>query len=401
MAITLAAISLVLVFILGLLNLCVYGGIYIGAKDNIKSIRDRRGFIFSDEFNGDIFSGSRGPFSDIMNAQASVDFMYVKLPTRNPDSPFISTNMSDTYSSGTIIYIAKTIIESGETSGMHNNMMFEVTQDDLSTVVVVIDISNDMSLMRSMLIISATIFTLSVIFVLIFTYYLSKWAIMPVKNAFENQQRFISDASHELKTPLTVISANADVLESETGNNKWLDNIKSQAAVMSSLVHDLLDLAKLDETADDMIKTQFDLSSIVLNKALEFECTAFEADKVFEQEIMPDILYYGNEESIKHLVSILIDNAIKHSNKNGLIRVTLTTDGNKKIFRVFNTGNSIKNNEMDKIFNRFYRSDESRNRATGGYGLGLSIAKSITEAHSGTISVDGEEDKWISFTVVL
>ena len=400
MAITLAAISLVLIFILGLLNICVYGGIYIQGKENIQSIRDRRGFVFSEEANGDFFTDDRSPFSDIMNAHASVNFMYIKMH-RNADAPFISTNMNNTYSADTITSIAKRIIESGETGGMYNNLMFEVTKDELSTVIVIIDISNDMSLIKNLFTISVIIIIFSLIFVFIFTFYFSKWAIKPVRNAFENQQRFISDASHELKTPLKVISANADVLESEIGSNKWLNNIKSQSTVMNELVHDLLDLAKFEETADDMVLTEFNLSNLVLNKALEFDCTAFEAGKIFEQDIQPDIMYSGNEDSIIHLVTILIDNAIKHSNENGLIRVTLATEGNKKILQVYNTGNSIRNNEMDKIFNRFYRSDESRNRATGGYGLGLSIAKSIVDAHNGNISVKGEENKWISFTVIL
>ncbi len=402
MVITLAAISLVLVFILGLLNLCVYGGVYLEAKENIENIRDRRGFIFSNEINGDIFSDSKGPLSDIMNAQSTVDFMYIKISNRNSDElPFISTNMSNTYSSDTIIYIAEYIIESGESDGIYNNFMFELTKDDLSTVIVIIDISNEMSLVRSLLVISLIIIILSIIFVFIFTYYLSKWAIKPVQSAFESQQRFISDASHELKTPLTVISANADVLETEIGSNKWLNNIKNQSVIMNGLVLDLLDLAKLDETAENMEKTQFNLSDVVLNKALEFECTAFEDGKICEQDIEPDIIYLGNEDSIKHLVAILVDNAIKHSNENGLIRVTLRAEGNKKTLQVYNTGNSIKQSEMDKIFNRFYRSDESRNKTTGGYGLGLSIAKSIVDAHNGVISVNGEEGKWISFTVVL
>lgn len=401
MAITLAAISLVLVFILGILNISVYAGIYFGAKNNIELIRERRGFVFSSDAIGDIFSDDKGQLSNIMNASATVDYMYVKFSNIHPDSPFITTSMSDTYSADTIYYIATALTESGETSGLYNNMMFEVTKDDLSTVVVIIDMTNDMSLMRSLFTMSVTIIIFSLIFVFIFTYFLSKWAIKPVATAFENQQRFISDASHELKTPLTVISANADVLETEIGENKWLDNIKSQSEVMSGLVLDLLDLAKLDETKEEMLKAQFDLSSVVLSKSLEFECTAFEAGKVFEQDIQSDIIYYGNEDAVKHLITILIDNAIKHSNENGLIRVTLTEEGGKKTFQVYNTGNSIKNSEKDKIFNRFYRSDESRNRATGGYGLGLSIAKSIVDSHDGTITVDGEEGKWVSFTVTL
>lgn len=402
MVITVAAISLVLMLVLGILNISVYGGIYFTAKDNIELIRARRGFVFSSDALGDVFAGDTGSqFGDIMNASGKVSYMYVRISNNGTGSPFITTNMSDSYSSDTIYYIAKSLADSGVNDGIHRNMMFEVTRDDLNTTVVVIDISSDMSLMRSLMLISVIIIAFSIAFVLVFTYFLSKWAIRPVQTAFENQQRFISDASHELKTPLTVISANADVLESEIGDNKWLNNIKSQSAVMNELVHDLLDLAKLDETSDDMEITEFDLSSIVLSKALEFECTAFESGKTFEQNISENLMYKGNEDSIKHLVSILIDNAIKHSNENGIIRVTLTSNGNRRIFQVYNTGNGIRNEEKDKIFNRFYRSDKSRSRETGGYGLGLSIAKSITDAHNGIITVDGEENKWVSFTVIL
>lgn len=402
MVITVAAISLVLILVLSLLNIGVFGGIYFTAKENIELIRERRGFVFSSERFEDAFSdNTSNKLSDVIIDSEKVSYMYVRISNNGTGSPFITTNMSDTYSADTIFYIAKSLANSGDSGGLIGNMMFEITKDDLNTTVVIIDISRDMKLMNNLLLISIIIIILSIIFVLIFTYFLSKWAIRPVQTAFENQQRFISDASHELKTPLTVISANADVLESEIGENKWLTNIKSQSVVMNELIHDLLDLAKLDETSEDMILNEFDLSNIVLSKSLEFECTAFEQGKTFEQNITDGLMYKGNEESIKHLVTILTDNAIKHSDKNGIIRVTLTSNGNRRIFQVYNTGNGIKDSEKDKIFNRFYRSDESRSKATGGYGLGLAIAKSIVDAHNGTIAVDGEENKWISFTVIL
>lgn len=402
MVITVAAISLVLILILSILNIGVFGGIYFTAKENIELIRERRGFVFSNGIPEDAFSNNASnKLSDVINDSEKISYMYVRISNNGAGSPFITTNMSDTYSSDTIFYIAKSLANSGDSGGLIGNMIFEVTRDDLNTTVVIIDISTDMKLMNNLLLISIIIIILSIIFVLIFTYFLSKWAIRPVQTAFENQQRFISDASHELKTPLTVISANADVLESEIGENKWLTNIKSQSVIMNELVHDLLDLAKLDETSDDMILNEFDLSSIVLSKSLEFECTAFEQGKTFEQNITDGLMYKGNEDSIKHLVTILIDNAIKHSDEKGIIRVTLTSNGNRRIFQVYNTGNGIKDSEKDKIFNRFYRSDQSRSKATGGYGLGLAIAKSIVDAHNGTIAVDGEENKWVSFTVIL
>ncbi len=398
MVITLAAISLVLILILGIVNIGVYGGIYFAAKDNIELIRSRKGFVYGSDSG---FTVNDMPSGEIPATTGKVPYMYVRIDNNSSASPFITTNVSDMYSADTIYYIAKTFAESGKNQGLNNNLMFEVTRDDLNTVVVIVDIANDMHLMKNLLVISLIIIVLSLIFVFVFTYFFSQWAISPVQAAFEKQKRFISDASHELKTPLTVISANADVLEADIGENKWLDNIKNQSAVMTELVHDLLDLTKLDETVDDMVLAEFDLSSVVLTKSLEFECTAFENGKIFEQNIVSGLSYYGNEDSVTHLVTILIDNAIKHSDENGIIRVTLTTNGPHRILQVYNTGNGIKKDEKDKIFNRFYRSDESRSRETGGYGLGLSIAKSIVDAHGGFITVDGEENKWVSFTVIL
>lgn len=400
-AITLCALSLVLALILGVLNICVYAAIIFNGRENIEHIKDRRGFIYSEEEFGDYPVNPDFDFENMAEPGNKVAYMYIRINNKGAASPFITTNMSDTYSADDIYYIADILRQSGVNKGIYRSLMYEVVDDGLYTVVIVIDVSADLALMQSVFRISVVTVICSLVFVFIFSYYLSKWAIQPVKTAFENQRRFISDASHELKTPLTVISANADVLESEIGENKWLENIKSQSEVMSSLVYDLLDLAKMDETKEQLIFAEFDLSNVVLSKSLEFECTAFESGKTFEQNITENIRYKGNEDSIRHLVSILIDNAIKHSDENGIVRVALTKSGNKNIFQVYNTGNGIKNSEKDKIFNRFYRSDESRSKVTGGYGLGLSIAKSIVDAHKGTISVDGEENKWISFTVVL
>ena len=402
-AITLVAIFLVLALIQGILNLSIYAVVVMNAQERIDQIRDSRGFVFSGGYSSEIFDDR--PAMNMpggFDGAGKVSYMYVRINNMNENAPpFITTNMSDTYSADNIYYIANHLIESEIDKGFYLDMMYEITRDDLNTVVVLIDLSNELNFLVSLMRISLIIIGSSLLFVFLFSYYLSRWAIKPVKTAIENQQRFISDASHELKTPLTVISANAEVLESEIGESRWLSNIKSQTQIMSDLVFDLLDLAKMDETHEEMVFSEFDLSSVVLSKALEFECTAFESGKTFEQNITENVRYKGNEESIKHLVTILIDNAIKHSDENGIIRVTLNVTGNKRIFQVYNTGNGIKNSEKDKIFNRFYRSDESRSKVTGGYGLGLSIAKAIVDAHKGTISVDGEENKWISFTVVL
>lgn len=394
-AITLAAISLVLILILGFLNLCVYMSIYTTGRDNLNEIRARRGFIY--DFSSPLINDGDS-IPSISSVPENAPFIYVRL-NKNTGSPFMTTNMSDIYSSNEIFYIAERLLETGKEKGTYNNMMYDVTSDGLNIIVTAVDVSGDLSLFHSLVKVSIFVILFSVIFVFIFSYYLSKWAIKPVEVSFDNQKRFISDASHELKTPLAVISANADVLETEIGENIWLKNIKNQSALMTDLVYDLLDLAKLDEIKDSLPMKTFDLSGAVLNKTLEFECTAFENHRELKEDIDENISFTGNEDAIKHLISILIDNAIKHSDKNGVVEVSLKSTGNRKILSVYNTGNGIKDSEKDKIFNRFYRSDQSRSKETGGYGLGLSIAKTIVETHKGKIYVEGEEGKWIKFIV--
>ncbi|MDR1061924.1 MAG: HAMP domain-containing histidine kinase, partial [Clostridiales bacterium] len=225
--------------------------------------------------------------------------------------------------------------------------------------------------------------------------FLAKWIVAPVKAAFDKQRRFISDASHELKTPLTIIGANVDVLQNEIGDNRRLAHIKAQSERMNGLVRDLLALAKADEGQGGAAVCEFDLSSAVLNTALEFESRAFEEGKRYSCDIGEGLAYAGDEGQIKQLVGIFIDNAIRYSGANGQISVTLRQEGGRPCVSVFNTGVGVSVGERDKVFERFYRSDESRSRETGGYGVGLSIAKSIADAHKAKIAVSGEHGKWV------
>lgn len=396
MLISMLAIMLVLLTFFGTLLIGVYAAIQYNAEKNLTMVEEMRGFI---HITSEVGSPDSDPVSFGDGARAQ--YMYVRISNNGTHPTLITSNMTDSFSSNDILNIANTIIDLNDDHGSYQNFIFRVTKNDLNTVVSIIDLSNDYSMLSSVTLMSVVVIAASLVVVTILTHFLSTWAIKPVKDSLDNQRRFISDASHELKTPLSVITSNADVLETEIGENKWLNNIKSQSVVMNRLIYDLLDLAKLDETGAQMEKKEFNLSQALLNTTLEFESTAFESGKTLEENIPENIMYKGNEASIKQLASILIDNAIKHSDRNGKIRVTLTSSGNKRILQVFNTGAGFNEEEKTKIFERFYRSDLSRSRETGGYGLGLSIAKSIVEQHSGNISCKGEEGKWICFTAEL
>ena len=237
------------------------------------------------------------------------------------------------------------------------------------------------------------------------TYLLSKKIaqkiVKPVEETFKNQKEFISDASHELKTPLAVIQANADVLEGDIGHNKWLSYIQNETENMSKLINELLLLTKI-ENIDKLRKSEkFNMSEHIELIISSFESMAFEKNVKIENNIEKDIITDTfNKEDITHILSTLIDNAIKHTEEKKKVIIELKKNKDKIIIDVKNQGNEIPINERKKIFDRFYRIDKSRNRNELRYGLGLSIAKSTVEKNNGTIFVD-YKDGYTVFTVEL
>lgn len=268
----------------------------------------------------------------------------------------------------------------------------------------VISFTNESSIMAySTRLLKVSLFggSIALLILLVISILLSNWMIKPVKDTFEKQKQFVSDASHELKTPISVIGANADVLEHEIGENKWLSYIKSETSRMSKLVNSLLTVARLDDSKRKYNFTEFNLSKAVLNVALPFESTAFEAKIDFRLSIDDNITYKGQKEEIMQLTAILIDNAIKHTDTSGVVEISLKQLSNKKILEVYNTGLGINHWEKSKIFERFYRSDKARSRTSESYGLGLGIAKSIVRNHKGKIDVQSLEGKWAKFIITL
>lgn len=246
--------------------------------------------------------------------------------------------------------------------------------------------------------------SISLILLLFISIYLTNKTIKPIKESFEKQKEFIANASHELKTPLTIIRTNTSLVlsnsrETVESQSKWLNYINNQIERMAKLIDEMLSLAKLD-TGKELEKfTVFDISKLINNVLLTFEAVLFENNIELSSNIEEDITIKGDRESIKKVFSILLDNAIKYTNKNGKIDVELIKDKNKIKLKIKNTGEGIKKEDLDKIFERFYRVDTSRARDTGGYGLGLSIAKSIVESHNGKIYAESNIGKDTTFII--
>ena len=217
---------------------------------------------------------------------------------------------------------------------------------------------------------------------------LTSWIIKPVIESFNKQKQFIADASHELKTPLAVIIASTEALESDRQETKWLDNIKSESERMNNLITNLLELAKSENGLNKQTFSEVDLSKLIEKCVLTFEGLIYEKNIKLEYNIEKNIKYKCCSEQMKQLISILLDNAIKHSDtENGKIEVNLKKDNKHNIvLEVKDKGDEIPKDKEEKIFERFYRVDESRNRNENRYGLGLAIAKNIVINHNGKIS---------------
>lgn len=248
-------------------------------------------------------------------------------------------------------------------------------------------LENNMFADMTMTVIVVTICGFFVLFLIIWA--LSYWMVRPVKEALDQQRKFISDASHELKTPLTIINANIAVLKSENAGNNWVENIQDQTTRMNALIGDMLSLARLDESHSVMQEkpVRFNLSQAIVNSVLSFEAIAFEQRKHFDVAIQPDVEYFGVEQDVSKLCNLLVDNAVKYCNDGGQIEVKFH-DANKPVLTVRNTGCLIDYADRFRIFERFYRGDDSRNRKTGGSGLGLAIVKALAEKYRWKINVD-------------
>ena len=249
------------------------------------------------------------------------------------------------------------------------------------------------------IIVSIVIGILGLVIIYIIAKKISKTIVKPVENSFEKQKQFVSDASHELKTPLAVIEANADVLQDKVGENKWITYIQEEVQSMNKLVNDLLVLAKMENTKTSN-NQKFDLSKEVQMSVSVFESMIYEKKIKLETNISEGIEFDGDKEDIKHIISIILDNAIKHTKENGKIIINTVKEKNDIKIEVKNQGEPIPEEEREKIFERFYRIDKARNRNEKRYGLGLSIAKGIVEKYNGDIYATSK-DGFTSFIIKI
>lgn len=301
----------------------------------------------------------------------------------------------------TAVSYAEKATEKGKIEGFIEQYRYQKKAMDEGYLFVFLDCSRSMDSYKEFLVTSAGVSVLGVFLVFLLILFLSGRAIKPVYESYEKQKRFITDAGHEIKTPLTIIHADIDVLKMDIGENEWLEEIQKQTKRLSELTSDLIYLAKMEEENNHLQMIDLPFSDIVEETAQSFQTLAVSQKKTITLNVQPMIMLCGDEKALRQLVSILLDNAIKYSGIKGVISLNLEVSGRMVRLSVYNTSKPISKENIEHLFDRFYRVDQSRNSMTGGYGIGLSIAQAIVQAHKGNIRAWTKDEHSLTITVTF
>ncbi len=341
--------------------------------------------------SGHLFSKKEEHPTPDMQRHREIAISHYILVNYTADKELISieNTLSDSLSDIEIEDYCNKILSDHKSHGTIEHLRYAVNPHNDGVAIAFIDHSATEENINNLLMISIVLGIIGLTAFAFLSYTISGLMVRPVEDAFQKQKQFISDASHELKTPIAVILSNSELLEDQIGENKQLSYIKKECDQMHHLVTSLLELTRLEqEPYTDVAKNTFSLTDALLECVLPFESIAFEKGILMQEDILPNLSFYGVKEQIQQVATILIDNALTHTEKGGEINITLQRTPHNIIFTVSNTGEPIPEEEQEQLFERFYRVDKARNRASGHYGLGLSIAKTILNNHKGRIHVE-------------
>lgn len=289
------------------------------------------------------------------------------------------------YSTKELAEIAAEIRKKGRTYGTRGNLVYRKAEKEGYTLVAFMDNTVMQESMTTLFRYTLVFGSIAVVLFFFLSVYLAKRIVAPLEESYGKQKQFISDAGHELKTPVSVISANAELLLREIGENKWLSNIQYENERMGELTTQLLELARAENAEQEMEK--LDLGRLVTGEMLPFECMAFEQGITLSSRIEEGVCVSGSSLQMKQLVSILLDNAIRHCGEGKEVTVLLKREKGEGVLRIINSGEEIPREQRGQLFERFYRVDTARSGEECHYGLGLAIAKAILESHRGKINV--------------
>ncbi len=426
----------VLFVIMSILNVANYVRMVSRADDTLEELADNNGQFDSKDFmkelmpdhkDGQLPSNSGESDENVTaNQDGSENIQPPANPGKkrgdkfSPETPFqtryfsvvVSDRMVVSYSLDNIAAVdeseaesyADQIIADGIDKGfidIYRYMVVDCDDETGGSRIIFVDCRQEIESFKNTLVYSVGVSLLGFLAVFTLVLFWSKKIFKPVADSYEKQKRFITDASHEIKTPLTIIDANTEVIEMVNGESEWTQNTRDQVKRLTALTNQMVALSRLDENPEPKEMTEFNLSDVAYEVIDHFVALSEVTGKKINMEIQDGITYKGDENSIRQLISILVDNAMKYAVQTELIDISLKRDGRKIRFMLRNLTDGMQEGAQDILFERFYRPDSSRNSETGGSGIGLSLAKSIVEVHKGKITAKCDGEGYITFMVTL
>ena len=412
-AAALAAVFLVLIVLIGAINALSYRSLVTDADDTLQILADNNGSFPRQMFraqdrppdmktppNG----GGGGPSGERRGGSGELAYQSRFFAAWFADGGLSRINLDNlaSLSEEEAAALAESVYASGREKGFADQYRYCRTACGGETMLVFLNCQRELATFRDFLYASIGISLGGTLAVFLLLLVFSGRIVRPIAESYEKQKRFITDAGHELKTPITIIRADADVLESELdGENEWIADIRRQTSRLAELTEDLIYLSKMEEENPALQMQDFSFSELVDETAQSFQSLALAKGKRFSASVAPGLRVKGDEKALGKLVSILLDNAMKYSTENGTVNLALERAGRNARLIVRNSTPPMEKGDADRLFERFTREDRSRNSESGGFGLGLAIAKAVTEAHGGTIHAESEDGVSLTVTAEL
>ena len=399
--ISMCSVFAVLALIIGIINVVNYVNVVNNADHIVNVLKDGNGGFGGMGGNGGNGGESSEPPQKPMSPETPFETRFFTVEFNNDGNVvMVNTEQIAAISEDEAQTLAVNLYKKSSEKGFYGKFRYGVTATPQGgTLYVFVDCTRELAGFNSFLWISIAVSAGGFAVVFLLVYFLSRKILNPITESYSKQKSFITNVSHDIKTPLTIIGADAEVLEMQYGQNEWTSSVKSEVKRLASLTEKLVFLTRMDE--DNSFKLiDFCISETVKETVKAFEAVALSRGISIELNTQENLTYCGDEVMISQMLSLLIDNAIKYSDRGSEIRVDLIEAANKIHLTVQNKNTDLPDGNLDYLFERFYRSDKSRNSETGGHGIGLSVVQSIVAAHKGKIVTKKEKDT-VSFTIVL